>query len=207
MLPVRSDAHLRVDGIVLGSSASGSTLFVEPRELTEVGNRLRLAEAEAAREEARVLSALSSDVKAALEPCEVAFFACIVADLCGAATRWADETESVVLSISEAPPRLELRGARHPLLLGTGIEVVPNDIVLRSGLALIVSGPNAGGKTVALKTAGLVAWMVRAGLPVPRGRAPWWASSNTCCATSATSSRSCARCRRSARTSRTCTRS
>ncbi|MEO7034811.1 MAG: Smr/MutS family protein [Polyangiaceae bacterium] len=166
VLPVRSDAHLRVDGIVLGSSASGGTLFVEPRELTEVGNRLRVAEAEATREETRVLIALSSEVKAAHEACENAFFACIIADSCSAGTRWADETESVVLPIQEEA-RLELRGARHPLLLLTGIEVIPNDIVLASRQALIISGPNAGGKTVALKTAGLVAWMVRAGLPVP----------------------------------------
>ncbi len=166
VLPVRADAHLRVDGIVLGSSASGSTLFVEPRELTEVGNRLRLAEAEAAREEARVLVELSGEVKAVRDACEVAFFACVAADLCSAATRWADDTASVVLPIADEP-RIELRAARHPLLLLTGIDVVPNDIVLRSGQALIVSGPNAGGKTVALKTAGLIAWMVRAGLPVP----------------------------------------
>ena len=166
VLPVRSDAHLRVDGIVHGSSASGSTLFVEPRELTEVGNKLRLAEAEAAREEARVLIALSSEVKAMLEACDSAFFACVTADLCSAATRWADETGSVVLAISKEPS-LHLLGARHPLLLLTGIEVVPNDIVLSSRSALIISGPNAGGKTVALKTAGLVAWMVRTGLPVP----------------------------------------
>jgi DNA mismatch repair protein MutS2 len=166
VLPVRSDAHLRVDGIVHGSSASGSTLFVEPRELTEVGNKLRLAEAEAAREEARVLVALSGEVRAALEACDQAFFACVIADLCSAATRWADETASIVLPIS-ASPKLDLRGARHPLLLLTGIDIVPNDIVLASHSALIISGPNAGGKTVALKTAGLVAWMVRAGLPVP----------------------------------------
>jgi DNA mismatch repair protein MutS2 len=166
VLPVRSDAHLRVDGLVHGSSASGSTLFVEPRELTEGGNKLRLAEAEAAREEARVLVALSSEVLGALEACEQAFFACVIADSCSAATRWADETESIVLPISAAP-QLELRGARHPLLLLTGIEVVPNDIELAAHRALIISGPNAGGKTVALKTAGLVAWMVRAGLPVP----------------------------------------
>ncbi|HEX3855577.1 MAG TPA: Smr/MutS family protein [Polyangiaceae bacterium] len=166
VLPIRSDAHLRVDGIVLGSSASGSTLFVEPRELTEVGNGLRVAEAEAAREEARVLVALSSEVKAAHDACEGAFFACVAADLCSAGTRWADETQSVVLSLQE-DARLELRSARHPLLLLTGIDVVPNDIVLVSRQALIISGPNAGGKTVALKTAGLVAWMVRCGLPVP----------------------------------------
>ena len=166
MLPIRSDAHLRVDGIVLGSSASGSTLFVEPRELTEVGNRLRVAEAEAAREEARVLLALSGEVKAAHDACESAFFACVAADLCSAGTRWADETQSVVLAL-QGDARLELRCARHPLLLLTGVDVVPNDIVLTSRQALIISGPNAGGKTVALKTAGLVAWMVRCGLPVP----------------------------------------
>ena len=166
VLPVRSDAHLRVDGIVLGSSASGSTLFVEPRELTEVGNRLRVAEAEATREEARVLIALSGEVKAAHDASEAAFFACVAADLCSAGTRWADETDSVVLELREHA-QLELRGARHPLLLLTGIEVVPNDIVLRSRQALIISGPNAGGKTVALKTSGLIAWMVQSGLPVP----------------------------------------
>ena len=166
VLPVRADAHLRVDGIVHGSSASGSTLFVEPRELTEVGNRLRLAEAEAAREEARVLVDLSSEVKTLHDACEEAFFACVAADLCSAGTRWADETNSVVLNLEEEAT-LELHEARHPLLLLTGIDVVPNDIVLRAGQALIISGPNAGGKTVALKTAGLIAWMVRSGLPVP----------------------------------------
>jgi len=166
VLPVRSDAHLRVEGIVHGSSASGSTLFVEPHELTEVGNRLRLAEAEAAREEARVLVALSSELGTLHEACETAFFACVAADLCSAGTRWADETQSLVLTLSEGA-KLELRDARHPLLLLTGLEVVPNDIVLNAHQALVISGPNAGGKTVALKTAGLLAWMVRAGLPVP----------------------------------------
>lgn len=166
VLPVRSDAHLRVDGIVHGSSASGSTLFVEPRELTEVGNRLRLAEAEAAREEARVLVALSAELKAMHDPCEQAFFACVAADLCSAGTRWADETNSIVLPLS-SEPKLELRCARHPLLLLTDIDVVANDIVLTARQALIISGPNAGGKTVALKTAGLISWMVRSGLPVP----------------------------------------
>ena len=166
VLPVRSDAHLRVDGIVHGSSASGSTLFVEPRELTEVGNRLRLAEAEAAREEARVLVTLSSELKALHDACEGAFFACVAADLCSAGARWADETNSVVLTLADET-KLELRDARHPLLLLTGVDVVANDIVLNASQALILSGPNAGGKTVALKTAGLIAWMVRSGLPVP----------------------------------------
>lgn len=166
VLPVRSDAHLRVDGIVFGSSASGSTLFVEPRELTQVGNAVRVAEAESAREEARVLCALSCEVKLAHAACETAYEACIVADSLHATTRWAHETQSVV-PVLEARASLELRDARHPLLLLTEVQVVPNDILLSSGRALVISGPNAGGKTVALKTAGLVALMVRAGLPIP----------------------------------------
>jgi len=166
VLPVRSDAHLPVDGLVHGSSASGSTLFVEPRELTELGNKLRLAEAEAAREEARVLVDLSNEVNASNEACESAFFSCALADLCAAASRWADETDSIVLPICEKA-ELNLLAARHPLLLGMGSEVIANDITFSAGTALVISGPNAGGKTVALKTAGLVAWMVRAGLPVP----------------------------------------
>ncbi|HEY2409474.1 MAG TPA: Smr/MutS family protein [Polyangiaceae bacterium] len=166
VLPVRSDAHLPVEGIVLGSSSSGGTLFVEPRELSELGNRLRLAEAEAAREEARVLGLLSTQVGELADPCEEAFFACIVADLCRAAARWAAETHSVVVEL-DAEPVLDLKRSRHPLLLLAEGEVIANDIRLPEHGALIISGPNAGGKTVALKTLGLVAWMARAGLPVP----------------------------------------
>ena len=62
---------------------------------------------------------------------------------------------------------IELRAARHPLLLAQGGEVIANDITLASGQALLISGPNAGGKTVALKCLGLAAWMARAGLPLP----------------------------------------
>jgi DNA mismatch repair protein MutS2 len=178
VLPVRSDAHLRIDGIVLGSSASGSTLFVEPRELTDLGNRLRLAEAEATREEARVLTLLSGDVQALHAACESAFLACVVADSCSAGVRWADETRSIALPVQEGQ-ELELYAACHPLLLLGAVDVVPNDIVLKARQALIISGPNAGGKTVLLKTAGLVVWMVRAGLPVPVGpesRVGWFDS-------------------------------
>ncbi|UCH29245.1 MAG: Smr/MutS family protein, partial [Myxococcales bacterium] len=66
-------------------------------------------------------------------------------------------------------PRIALREARHPLLVMKGIEVVPNDLALAGGEALVISGPNAGGKTVALKMLGLAALMTRAGLPVPVG--------------------------------------
>jgi DNA mismatch repair protein MutS2 len=165
VLPVRSDAHMRVDGIVLGSSASGSTLYVEPQELTGLGNQLKVAEAAAEREQARVLAALGALAREHAARARAAFDAAAQADVLLAITRWAQETGSVAIA-PDQERRLLLIGMRHPLLIGAG-EVVPNDLELRAGSALVVSGPNAGGKTVALKCLGLAAWMVRAGLPLP----------------------------------------
>ncbi|HEY6080784.1 MAG TPA: Smr/MutS family protein [Polyangiaceae bacterium] len=166
VLPVRSDAHLRVPGIVLGSSASGATLFVEPEELTGLGNQLRIQEAEALREAAKVLAQLSGYVAADAEAVRAAQRACEEADLLGALARFARQTRSIVVELAEQP-KLELRGARHPLLALSTQAVVPNDIAVEAGRALVISGPNAGGKTVALKTLGLMVWMARAGIPLP----------------------------------------
>lgn len=175
-LPVRSDAHVRVDGSVLGASASGGTLYVEPQELVPVSNRLRLAEAAAEREEARVVAELGARVATDLTPLEAAYEACVQAGVVAAITSWAGATEAIAVFVEDKPV-LELRAARHPLLVGTVGEVVPNDVVLRHASALIISGPNAGGKTVALKCAGLFAWLARTGLPIcaaPGSRVGWF---------------------------------
>jgi DNA mismatch repair protein MutS2 len=166
VLPVRSDAHLRVPGIVLGSSASGATLFVEPEELTGLGNQLRIQEAEALREAAKVLTLLSGYVASEAEAVMLAQRACEEADLLSALARFARQTRALVVTlVSDA--RLDLRAARHPLLALSPHPVVANDIAIEAARALVISGPNAGGKTVALKTLGLVAWMARAGIPLP----------------------------------------
>jgi DNA mismatch repair protein MutS2 len=166
VLPVRSDAHLRVPGIVLGSSASGATLFVEPQELTGLGNQLRIAEAEALREAAKVLATLSGYLASDADAVRVAKRACEEADVLSALARFARQTRGCVVVVAEAA-RLDLRAARHPLLALASQPVVANDIAIEAGRALVVSGPNAGGKTVALKTLGLTAWMARAGIPLP----------------------------------------
>ncbi len=167
VLPVRADAHRRVPGIVLGSSASGGTLYVEPQEITELGNRLGVAEAEAEREEARVLARLCDAAAAQADELSRAYEACLAADQLSAIARWAAEAEGVVVA-PEMDAGIDLREMRHPLLIGSGLdEVVPNDIRLSPGSGLVISGPNAGGKTVALKCLGLAAWMARAGLPLP----------------------------------------
>lgn len=166
VLPVRSDAHYRVEGIVLGSSGSGGTLFVEPREVTELGNKLRVREAAVAREVARVLTELSSLVAERAQETRVALESCIEADTLAALARFALSARAQPIDVSD-DDRMDISAARHPLLALAGGEVVPNDIVLTGGKALVVSGPNAGGKTVALKCLGLFAWMARAGIPIP----------------------------------------
>jgi DNA mismatch repair protein MutS2 len=166
VLPVRTDAHERFHGIVHGSSASGATVFVEPRELVERGNRLKMAQGELEREERRILAALSELVREYVPQLRAAAEALDHADLRGASAQFAVDLGAHFVELSEEP-RIMLRGARHPSLVLAGIDVVPNDIELLGAEALVISGPNAGGKTVALKMLGLAALMTRAGLAVP----------------------------------------
>jgi DNA mismatch repair protein MutS2 len=166
VLPVRTDAHERFHGIVHGSSASGATIFVEPRELVERGNRLKIAQAELEREERRILAAVSELVRQYVPQLGAAAEALDHADLRAASAQLAVDLGAHFVELCQEP-RIALRGARHPSLVLGGVEVVPNDIELRGGEALVISGPNAGGKTVALKMLGLAALMTRAGLAVP----------------------------------------
>lgn len=166
VLPVRSDAHERVHGIVHGASASGSTVFVEPRQLITQGNRLKLAEAEEEREVLRVLASLSDEVRSEVPSLRTAFESLLHADLRAACAKLCQRlslTRPVVAEVA----RIRLKQAKHPMLLLDGVAVVANDVDAEAGHALVISGPNAGGKTVALKLLGLAALMVRAGLFLP----------------------------------------
>lgn len=166
VLPVRADAHLRVEGIVFGSSASGGTLYVEPKEITELGNRRHVAEAEVEREVARVLGALSISARTRIDELRVARDAATLADVLMALARFAETSEAEVIDVDDGA-EIRLVAMRHPLLIGGGIDVVPVDLRLAGGHGLVISGPNAGGKTVALKCLGLAVWMARAGIPIP----------------------------------------
>ncbi|MBX3219442.1 MAG: Smr/MutS family protein [Labilithrix sp.] len=181
VVPVRSDAHERFPGIVHATSASGATLFVEPRAVIPMGNRLKVLEAEVQREEQAIYAKLSDRIGESLPSVVAAIDALARADVRAATARLAEDLHLAYPEITD-DARLELRRARHPLLLlesaepasaaGTSGEVqleavVPSDLAIGARRAMVVSGPNAGGKTVALKTMGLVALMVRAGLPVP----------------------------------------
>lgn len=175
VVPVRSDAHERFPGIVHATSASGATLFVEPRAVIPMGNRLKVLEAEVQREEIAIYTQLSNRIGEMMASVVGAVDALARADVRAAVARLARDLDLTFPAITDEA-RLELHGARHPLLLlDTIVErgpvrfesVVPSDLSISARHAMVVSGPNAGGKTVALKTMGLAALMVRAGLPVP----------------------------------------
>jgi DNA mismatch repair protein MutS2 len=166
VLPVRSDSHIRVPGIVLGSSASGHTLFIEPGAVMSLGNQLKVALADVEREEARVLAELSERARRECAAINDAIEACVDADVLLAMVRIADVMKGIAIPVEDGPV-LDLRVARHPLLQLSGIPVVANDLCVECGKVLVISGPNAGGKTVALKCLGLAVWMARSGLPIP----------------------------------------
>ncbi|HEY5240935.1 MAG TPA: endonuclease MutS2, partial [Polyangiaceae bacterium] len=168
VLPVRSDAHERFPGIVHATSSSGSTLFVEPRAVVPMGNRLKVLEADVKREEEAVYARLSALVSDVLPSVDAAARALALADVRAATAKLARDQAMIFPAIVDEP-RLDLKRARHLLLALDLPHVVPSDLVLAAERAIVVSGPNAGGKTVALKTMGLAALMVRAGLPVPCG--------------------------------------
>jgi DNA mismatch repair protein MutS2 len=166
VLPVRSDSHERFAGIVHAASASGQTLFMEPRVVIPLGNRLKMLDAEIEREHAAVYARLSADAAERLESIAAAQRALAHAELRAACARLAADLELGFPSVVDEPV-LELWAMRHPLLVLDGVRVVAADVRVEAGRALVLSGPNAGGKTVVLKTLGLVALMARAGLPVP----------------------------------------
>ena len=173
VVPVRADHRGQVKGFIHDESASGQTLYVEPTAVLEANNDLQTALREEKREEERVLRRLAAAVRAVAA--ELAANQAILArlDAYAAIARFARQAGACAPQLS-AEPRLELYAARHPLLLFAAdgspraSAAVPVDVLLGPEReALVISGPNTGGKTVALKTAGLLQLMVAAGLPIP----------------------------------------
>lgn len=176
VVPVRLEARSQVRGIVHGTSQSGRTLFIEPEPVVELQNAVRLAQCEVDDEERRIFAELTQLVAREEHALRQGIDATTTLDVIDAGARLAEDLSASVPAISSTR-RMSLLFARHPLMVLAQRPCVPNDIVLAPGTILILSGPNAGGKTVALKTAGLCALMVRAGLHVPAesgSELPWF---------------------------------
>ncbi|MBL4687142.1 MAG: Smr/MutS family protein [Nannocystaceae bacterium] len=177
VLPIKAGSLSRgrgpggVAGIIHGSSTSGQTFFVEPNALVEDNNRLRHAQARARVEERRVLEALSAAVREDAEPLRQSMDAMARLDRVLARTALSERLGGVAPEVYDPShpqaPGLRLPSVRHPGMVLAGAEVVPNDLSIATGEGLIVSGPNAGGKTVALKTIGLSVLMAQMGIRLP----------------------------------------
>ena len=174
VVPVKAEARARVKGIVHDASGSGQTLFIEPLVAVELGNAWREAQVAEAEEVARILDELSAFVAANATELRETLGALARFDLWAAKASLAAEMDGVR---AETVDRYEvtLLSARHPGLTG---RVVPIDVRLGDGYtALVVTGPNTGGKTVTLRTLGLLSLMHQAGLHVPAAtgsRLPVW---------------------------------
>ncbi len=167
VIPVLAGARAAVPGIVHNASQSGQTLFVEPEGVVETGNELSIASAMAAEEEQRVLRELSEAV--ARGAGDLLRDAGLLADLdrIEAAARLASDLDAHAPEVTGPGEGFELLSLRHPLLALQGKKVVASHVrLLPPARALVVSGPNGGGKTVAITAVGLSALMLRAGLPV-----------------------------------------
>ena len=171
VLLVKTDFKGKAPGIVHDVSDSGATVFIEPMPAIDLGNRWRETRLAEQREEERVLRQLSSLVGRYAEDINLMAHLLGRLDLAVAKGRYAAGMRAVPPNLPEpgAPRRLRLTGARHPLLTG---DVVPTTISIDADHpVLLVTGPNAGGKTVALKTVGLLAMMAHAGLQIPANEA------------------------------------
>lgn len=169
VIPLRREGRRAVGGYVHDESSTGATLFVEPPSAIEMMNRVRALERAEAREVLRILRGLTDRCRP---------FAGAMADSLGALTemdrrvalaRAAGRWKGSMPAMEDGP--LRIRGGRHPLLVAAGAEPVPFDLELEPGEGVVVvTGPNTGGKTVFLKSVGLVAALAQSGVIPPAGR-------------------------------------
>ena len=174
VVPVKAEARSRVKGIVHDASGSGQTLFVEPLVAVELGNAWREAQVAEREEIARILDELSALIAVNGPGLRETLDALARFDLWAAKAALASEMDATRAETADRP-EVVLLSARHPGLSG---RVVPIDVRIGDGYtALVVTGPNTGGKTVTLRTLGLLSLMHQAGLHIPAeagSRLPVW---------------------------------
>ncbi len=173
VIPIAPSLKRRINGIVHDESATGKTVFIEPTEVVEANNKVRQLEAEERREIIRILTVFTDEVRPFVREILDSYQFLAQIDLIHAKAEWANKTKAFEPDV-EDDPHIDWIHAVHPLLQMSlekqGKHVVPLDIILtQSKRLLIISGPNAGGKSVCLKTVGLLQYMLQCGLSIPIG--------------------------------------
>ena len=166
VLPLKLNYNEKLAGIVQDRSVSGETLFVEPMWAVELNNHLMMLGSEVQAEEHRILMQLSAMVRGYSNELHLTFDAMVALDGLNARAIFAERFECSEPAIGAG--EIELLEARHPLLTVAVHDVVPIDLRIPANhKGIVISGPNTGGKTVALKTLGLLSLMAQAGLLIP----------------------------------------
>ena len=171
VIPVAPGLKRKIKGIVHDESSSGKTVFIEPAEVVEANNRIRELEGEERREIIRILTSFSDTLRPSVPDILQSYEFLAEVDFIRAKAYFALQTNSLKPAL-ESEPLIDWTMAIHPLLQMSlakhGKKVVPLDIELNSKQRiLIISGPNAGGKSVCLKTVGLLQYMLQCGLLIP----------------------------------------
>lgn len=166
-LAVKSASRHQLAGMVVASSGSGSTVFIEPAAVRTLVNELKVLEGEEEAEEYQILSALTGEIAAHYQAVQINLETMAAYDFAFAKAKYSRATSSIPARL-DPKPRIVLRAAKHPLI---GPTAVPLDFFIGDGYrTLLITGPNTGGKTVALKTIGLLALMTQSGLHIPAQR-------------------------------------
>ena len=167
VVPVKAEFRGEVPGLVHDTSASGATVFVEPMSVVEANNEIRVLRSDEQDEIARILLELSGEAGSFADSIIESYHYAVELDLIFAKAQVAYKMKAVVPQVGE-DGKIVLHSARHPLIAKE--KVVPTDITLGVEFdTLIITGPNTGGKTVALKTIGLLTLMAMCGLMIPAG--------------------------------------
>jgi len=171
VIPVRMDSKGMVTGVVHDVSNSGETAFMEPLEIIGLANELENLTADEKAEQIRILREFCAWIREDADRIEAQFRAVVHLDLIQCVARFADLLEAETPIVSDGG-EIRLVAARHPLLMllrreRGGREIEPLDLSLGEQRIMVITGPNAGGKTIALKTTGLLLAMALSGLPVP----------------------------------------
>lgn len=167
VVPVKAEFRGEVPGLVHDTSASGATVFVEPMSVVEANNEIRVLRSDEQEEISRILLELSGEAGSFADSIIESYNYAVQLDLIFAKAQVAYRMKAVVPQVGE-DGRIVLHAARHPLIPKD--KVVPTDITLGVSFdTLIITGPNTGGKTVALKTIGLLTLMAMCGLMIPAG--------------------------------------
>ena len=174
VLPVPPAYKRKIGGIVHDESATGKTVFIEPQQVVEANNRIRELEGEERRERIRILLEITAQLRPEVPNILETETYLGDVDFLRAKALFAIDMHAIVPELSQQP-MIDWREAYHPVLLlnfrRQGKTVVPLTIRLTDNRILVISGPNAGGKSVCLKTVAMLQYMLQCGLPVPMGEA------------------------------------